>query len=670
MKTSSSIGRDTADASSKLGSKPADKNLSDRPLLLNVGGTLMAFPCDVLRGDGLEETCLAVLLNRFDSWMIRDADGIHFIDADPFYFTWLAVKLRYLHYNRIAVTDITDGCPSLAFYHDRFMAHTDLSIDAQPGDENSEAFRDFMAVMGPFIDTSAGGTGGREVLSVTVDDGRVVATTDATLADYNILYDRFTKYRGPVVDVSATNLHKVVDYVRRIRLAPDGVTPLPMSTSPGELLYACEMYGLMERVYLSMIGKPHSHIKCIFKGSRDGGELETLLDRVTGAQGGLLFVIEDEEQHRFACHLEGSLIPPTGPTAVLTTGCPVTFYSISGPFNEEGITKITVPHHQQRVVVAGKEATVKTDDTVVIGGVVIGGWSSVPVHHGKVVIGGGRLWLGHRAGAPPPNPRRRGPTAGDLHSCRQWLTRGDLPSGKTYVGSFHQGRATLAGSHVFTAHRLEVYQVWSIRPADPIIPADELQALVDMAANTPMAAQLLFKGLRDGWTYEALFAKVGEAANLLLVIKDTGSHTFASHVEGQLKQPADPTSTLTTGCPVAFYSISGAIVAYSGVYRGKVAIGGGRLWVGAERGGAAGDLRRCCQCLLIRDLPDGRRYRGDFTTLPGYPAEMPVATLAASPWFTCVDLEVYRLEEVPYSWLWLSAAASLMESRQRGMAAL
>ncbi|CEM00539.1 unnamed protein product [Vitrella brassicaformis CCMP3155] len=225
MKTSSSISKDTADASSKPAA--ADK-ISSRPLLLNVGGTLMAFPRDVLRRDGLEDTCLAVLLNRFDSWMIRDADGIHFIDADPFSFTWLAVKLRYLQDVRIAVTEITDGCPSLAFYHDRFMAHTDLSIDAQPGDENSEAFRGFMAVMGPFIDTSAGGTGGREVLSVTVDDGSVVATTDATLADYNILYDRFTKYRGPVVDVSAADFHKVVDYLRRIRLAPGAVTPLPM----------------------------------------------------------------------------------------------------------------------------------------------------------------------------------------------------------------------------------------------------------------------------------------------------------------------------------------------------------------------------------------------------------------------------------------------------------
>ncbi|CEM00521.1 unnamed protein product [Vitrella brassicaformis CCMP3155] len=662
MKASSSIGEGTTVA----GSRPALDKISGWPLLLNVGGTLMAFPRDVLRRDGLEDTCLALLLHRFDSWMIRDADGIHFIDADPFYFTWLAVTLQYPRHDGIDTTDIYDGLPSsLAFYHDRFMAHTDLTIDAQPGDENSEAFRDFMAVMGPFIDTSAGGTGGREVLSVTVDDGRVVATTDATLADYNILYDRFTKYRGPVVDVSAANLHKVVDYVRRIRLAPDAVAPLPPSRSAGELLYACEMYGLMERVYLSMIGKPHSHIKCLFKASHDGDQFEAMMDGVAGAQGGLLFVIEDDKHHnRFACHLEGPLIPPTDPTSELTTGCPVTFYSISGAFDDDGVTKIAAPHNKQLVMVAGTEGAVTTDDMV---------------RHGKVVIGNGRLWVG---------VGRDGPTR-DLRRCRQWLHKGELPAEKTYVGSFDEGgRATLAGSHFFTAQRLEVYQVWSTLPAAPILPADELQALVDMATDTPMTAQLLYKGERDGWTYKALLAKVGEAANLLFVIKDTGSHTFASHVEGQLKQPADATRVERTNCPVTFYSISGAfddgritniavphiwqsvavagtegaVVTSNGVGHGKVAMAGGRLCVGVGRGGTAGDLRRCCQWLPKGELPADKTYVGSFD-------EGGRATLAASDWFTCADLEVYTIEEVPYSWLWLSAAASLMEGRQEAMTA-
>ncbi|CEM00538.1 unnamed protein product [Vitrella brassicaformis CCMP3155] len=211
-----------------------------------------------------------------------------------------------------------------------------------------------------------------------------------------------------------------------------------MSTSPGELLYACEMYGLMERVYLSMIGKPHSHIKCLFKASHDGDEFEAMMDGVAGAQGGLLFVIEDDKHHnRFACHLEGPLIPPTDPTSVLTTGCPVAFYSISGAFKEEGITKITVPHHNQRVVVAGAQEAVRAVGDRRLG---------------KVSIGGGRLWVG---------VERRG-TAGDLRRCCQWLTRGDLPADKTYVGSFdgpHWRDVTLAASPWFTCADLEVYKL-------------------------------------------------------------------------------------------------------------------------------------------------------------------------------------------------------------------
>ncbi|CEM00486.1 unnamed protein product [Vitrella brassicaformis CCMP3155] len=604
---------------------------SQEGMLLNVGGRVMRFPSDQLLRDGLKNTCLALLLHRFDDWILRDANGVHFLDADPLYFTWLAVTLQYPRHDGIDTTDIYDGLPSsLAFYHDRFMAHTDLTINAQPGDENSEAFRDVMAVMGPFIDTSAGGTGGREVLSVTVDGGRLVATTDATLADYQTLYDRFTKYRGPVVDVSAANFHRVVDYVRRIRLAPDAVTPLPPSGSAGELLYACEMYGLMERVYLSMIGKPHSHIKCLFRSSRDGGEFETLLDRVTGVYG-LLLVIEDEEQHRFACHLEGPLIPPTDPTSTLTTGCPVAFYSISGAFKEGGIAKITVPHNRQYVSVAGTEGAIV---------------ASNGVYHGKVSIGGGRLWLGGG---------RDGPTR-DLRRCRQWLDKSDLPADKTYVGSFNEeGRATLAGSHVFTAQRLEVYQVWSTRPADPIIPADELQALTDMAADRPSTAQLLFKGQRDGWMHGCLLAKVGEAANLLFVIKDLGGCIFASHIKGQLTQPADPTAVERTNCPVTFYSISGAFddgritkitlpraaqwVEVAGARR--VADNGELYFGGRLELGYGGDLRLCYHCLGKKDLPlDGQRYIGRFSKYGS-------ATLSATHSFVCADLEVYTIEEVP-----------------------
>ncbi|CEM02261.1 unnamed protein product [Vitrella brassicaformis CCMP3155] len=138
--------------------------MSGRPMLLNVGGFVVAFPRDVLLCEGLRDTCLAVLLNRFDSWMITDDNRIHFIDADPFYFIWLTVKLRHLSCSRIDVSEIIEGCPALAFYHDRFFAKTAVTIEPQHGDHDSEAFRGFMAVMGPFISSSvAGGTGGSEV---------------------------------------------------------------------------------------------------------------------------------------------------------------------------------------------------------------------------------------------------------------------------------------------------------------------------------------------------------------------------------------------------------------------------------------------------------------------------------------------------------------------------
>ncbi|CEM14094.1 unnamed protein product [Vitrella brassicaformis CCMP3155] len=568
MKASAPSSKATADGIHK----PTEE-MSGRPMLLNVGGFVIA----------------------------------------------LAVKLRYLSSNRIDVSEIIEGCPALAFYHDRFFAKTAVTIEPQHGDHDSEAFRGFTAVMGPFISSSvAGGTGGSEVLSVRVADGGVVATTDATLADYSILHDRFIKY-GPVADVSADTFHKVVDdYIRRIRLPPDAATPLPTSSWPDELLYACDMYGLMDRVYLSMIDKSHSHIKCLFKSSSDG-EFGTLVERVAGVSG-LLFVIEDEKQYTIACHIDGPLIPPADPTSTLLTGSPVTFYSINGPFEEGGIAKITVPHDDQYVMVAGTEGAVKDGN-------------GVPA--GKVCIGGVRLCLGYGQGRP----------ADDLRSCLQWVRRGELPGDKTYVGSINSGVATLAKKHSFTAQRLEVYEVWSTLPADPILPADDLQALIDTTRDIGMTAQLLYKGERDGWTHETMLAKVGEAADLLLVAKDTGSHTFATHIEGQLKQPADPTGVAHRRCPVTFYSISGAFeqqgiakltvpqnkqhvivagaegaVVGSKGGAGKVVIGGGRLWLGYGRDARpAGDLRSCHQWVRGVSCPTTRRTWAASTRTDGPP---------------------------------------------------
>ncbi|CEL94480.1 unnamed protein product [Vitrella brassicaformis CCMP3155] len=405
-------------------------------MLLNVGGMVMEFHRHQLLRCGLRGTCLAVLLNRFPGWLLTDAEGVHFVDADPFYFIWFTVML-YLG-DRIDVSEICEGCPSaFPFYHDRFFAKTDLNTEPQTGDHEGDAFRQFMAEMGAFIHSSAGGTSGSEVLTARVDD-LTVATTDATLDDFDTLHERFSKYRGPVVDVSADHLRKIVDYLRRIRIASDAAIPLPTSTSPGELLYACEMYGLMEQVYLSMIGKSHSHIQCILKSSHDDCEFHTLVQRAEGLQGGLLFVVESEREarrHRFACHIDGPLIAPSDPTAELCTGCPVTFYSISGAFEEaDGIVKIAIPNDQQWMTVAGTQGTVTNTDGVL---------------HCKVAIGGGRLWLGCAKDRP----------AGDLRRCAQWVKRIELPVGKTYRGGFFHdnGYATLATSFGFTCADMEIY---------------------------------------------------------------------------------------------------------------------------------------------------------------------------------------------------------------------
>ncbi|CEM05691.1 unnamed protein product, partial [Vitrella brassicaformis CCMP3155] len=443
----------------------------------------------------------------------------------------------------------------------------------------------------------------------------------------------------------------VVDFLRRRRLAPDAVTPLPSTDDWPQLLSAFEMYDLMECVYLTMIGKSHSRIQCLFRSSQHGWSHEALLDRVAGGEGGRLFVIEPERKsdvrrHIFACLIDGPLIAPADPTAAVRTGRLVTFYSISGAFkDEEGIVKTTLPHDWQLVEVSGPQGAAKATD---------GGG-------GNVAIGGGRLWLGHGQNGRP---------AADLRSCKQWEKRDELPAGKTYLGSYDtNGRATLAGSHSFTAQRLEVYEVSTTRPAEPILSDAKLQELMNMTGNANATPKLLYKGACDGWMYPTMLTKVGTATNLLLVTKDTGDHVIAAHINGQLKQPADATGVEKTKCPLALYSVCGAFSEADGITHiavphnqqylkvagpqgvvkatndgcsgGSVVIGGGRLWLGWGWPDCrpAGDLRRCYQWLKRDELPAGATYRGSYDTIDGW------ATMAAAHCFTCVDMEIYTLQQ-------------------------
>ncbi|CEM05673.1 unnamed protein product [Vitrella brassicaformis CCMP3155] len=640
---------------------------TDKPWRINVGGFTMEFPREVLLRDGLKDTRLAMLFHRFAESLLKDTDGIPFIDANPHYFIWLDVKLGFLKAGWIDDITLSDDCPAKAFYHDLCFAKTTLSMTPQD-DQGSEAFQNFMAVMGRFIKSSAArGTGGYEVLSAVVH-GTTVSTTDATLDDHSTFGRRFTKFAAPVTDesVPTTTFEKVVDFVRRRRLAPDAVLALPIADDWPQLLSAFEMYDLMECVYLTMIGKPHSTIRSLFRDSVHGESHEPLLDRVAGGEGGRLFVIEPEckegHRHIFACLIDGPLIAPSDPTAEVLTRRLTTFYSISGAFkDQEGIVSITVPHNQQRVDVAGTQGVVKATNGV--GGSVCIGSSRLWLGSGgNVAIGHGRLWLGHGG-------KEDGRPAGDLRRCCQWVERDDLPAGKTYRGSYTNGRATLAGSHSFTAQRLEVYEVLTTRPAEPVLSAAQLQELINMTGNANATPKLLYKGACDGWMYPAMLAKVGTATNLLLVLKDTGDHVIASHINGQLKQPADPTRVQKTKWPVALYSVCGAFSEADGITRiavpddeqyvnvagpqgavkgdganvsdANVSIGGGRLWLGWGWPDCrpAGDLRRCYQWLKRDELPAGATYRGSYDTIDGW------ATLAAAPTFTCVDMEVYTLQQ-------------------------
>ncbi|CEM02290.1 unnamed protein product [Vitrella brassicaformis CCMP3155] len=234
----------------------------------------------------------------------------------------------------------------------------------------------------------------------------------------------------------------------------------------------------------------------------------------------------------------------------------------------------------------------------------------------------------------------------------------DQEGSATRTGSTGGGRqATLAASHYFTAQRLKVYQVWSTLPADPILPADDLQALIDTTRDIGMTAQLLYKGERDGWAHETMVAKVGEAADLLLVAKDTArcpvtfysiSGPFEEQGIAKITVPHEDQWVLVAGA-------EGAVVGDKG-WAGKLCIAGGRVWLGyGKEGRPAGDLRSCCQWLWRDELPDDKTYVGKVN-------EDGWATLAADHVFTCVGLEIYTPQE-PDGWQWLSAVADIVLSQ-------
>ncbi|CEM31512.1 unnamed protein product [Vitrella brassicaformis CCMP3155] len=659
-------------ASSTRSSQATGGTMSGSVTQINVGGYVMAFPSGVLLREGLRGTCVAVLLHRFDEWMHKDADGTIFIDADPIYFIWLCEKLCRLKHGWVDEIEMFDAVQPIPFYHDMFFAESPIAIDKPTEDsESPSAFRSFIAMMGVFIKSSIkGGRGGAEVLSVTVD-GRTVATTDATLTKFDTLNDRFTKYgRTPIVDVSAHHFDLIVGFARRCRLSPDGaVVPPPTCADQDELVRVSEMYGVLEAMYpnilandvlqtlLEMLGKKEPKRLCLFKSSLQGSSYASMAQRVVGRRG-LLFVIKCDDTNTIAAFADTKLQLPADPTSQLCFCCPVSLFSVCGAFGE-GITKIDVPQdHQQCVRVAGTQGAVTTKDGVP--------W-------GKVCIAGGRLWLGSGVDGPTD----------DLLRCHQWVEKKKLPANRKSVGKkIDSEYASLCGAetHDVAVQRVEVFQVWSAVPADPIVSDNDLRALVDATGMTDATPKLLYKGERDGWGPEAMFNNVGDATDLLLLLKDLGGPIIAAHIEGGLTPPPDPTGVAMVRCPVSLFSVCGAfegdgitkidlpngeqpvwVAGTQGAVKnvmcepvGKVCIGDmihkapGRLWLGFE----SADLRRCAQWLLKDRLPADKKYIGTIDNEG-------LASLASSFNFTLADMEIYTLQPSA-GWHWVSAVAWLM----------
>ncbi|CEM19389.1 unnamed protein product [Vitrella brassicaformis CCMP3155] len=394
---------------------------SSQTMKINVGGRVIDFPVAELLRSEWQGTPIAVLLHWFEDWLLTDDNGIPFVDADPEYFIRLAGLLRGVEGCALHLWEFPE-------YRLRFLAVTsmstdtqaqsspappDLTVNAQPGDESSDDFRDFKAVMGPFIKTECGGTGGREVKTMTFTDGStgtcVVSTTDATLEHFEGLRGRFDRDRfcttvsggtGETVEQfqkQVLHFQKVVDWARRIRISGDGgiegAGPAypPSSDDPRGLADACEMYGIFEQAYRCILGKKYNirHLYTSCAGKEHAVPYADLLDHLGGggSSRGRLMVLETNNAERLICHIDGPLPLRTDSTCPQLTGRKVTLHRMT--MKEGNIITTTLPpeddrQHDHFVVAAGVHGGVTgaikatNDETV----------------KGRVALAGGRVWLG------------------------------------------------------------------------------------------------------------------------------------------------------------------------------------------------------------------------------------------------------------------------------------
>ncbi|CEM13699.1 unnamed protein product [Vitrella brassicaformis CCMP3155] len=187
--------------------------------------------------------------------------------------------------------------------------------------------RDIKAVS-PFLRPMSGS---ESIRSIRVSEGNgrpdvVISTTESTLQETtSSLRNIFDTYSAPVVCVSADHFSEIVDYERRRCTMPKGTTLSPPTTTSDQmdqLLYECEMCGLLDAAYPPILpdGDMHNLAKTItynqpaylhrlFTSDAHGTSFQKLLHQVGGARG-LLFIVDDGDCDVVACHIDGQLINP------------------------------------------------------------------------------------------------------------------------------------------------------------------------------------------------------------------------------------------------------------------------------------------------------------------------------------------------------------------------
>ncbi|CEM29281.1 unnamed protein product [Vitrella brassicaformis CCMP3155] len=438
----------------------------DGEVEVNVGGRVVGVSRKGLMLDQLRRTYFAHLLLYCVDALPRDEEGRPFLDADSSYVKWLSDEMALVEgadaqgeEHEIELDDTQKEDPSYSFHQELFLTQTTLEIDTPSdnthmdtrgaaegnkeggnkvraagegaGDGGGEGgvmdkiskyvegykravaelkgaageLEEFGKAMGPFLRAEDGSA--HEVKTVTVLRKRV-STTDATLSQLgtdNLLYKRFSSeiVQGdvPIRQTSVEHFTKVVDFARRLRQEkrPGALVKKP-SAKPryiAQLKKDVEMYGLkMEDIH-----RPPAPFLTF-------EETQEVLPRYPTPR-------------------------PNSSTVRRVTVVTSARWWTSGAYSPP--TKVPIPTARQKVMVAGRDASIKVGNAN---------------KRGKMAIGCGYLWLCD--GSPGP--------ADDVRSMYQWVAKEDLPA--SYLGVTHDnGDGTLAGDWYCNAKEIAIYHVKS-----------------------------------------------------------------------------------------------------------------------------------------------------------------------------------------------------------------